>query len=33
MALGLLVAVTLFSAILAVQQNALGLAAAAALGG
>ena len=32
MALGLLVAVTLFSAILAVQQNALGLAAAAALG-
>lgn len=33
LALGLLVAVTLFSAILAVQQNALGLAAAAALGG
>ncbi|WP_343352293.1 DUF2339 domain-containing protein [Pseudomonas sediminis] len=33
MALGLLVAVMLFSAILAVQQNALGLAAAAALGG
>nr|WP_064493870.1 DUF2339 domain-containing protein [Pseudomonas chengduensis] len=33
MALGLLVAVTLFSAILAVQQDALGLAAAAALGG
>jgi uncharacterized membrane protein len=33
MALGLLVAVTLFSAILSVQQNALGLAAAAALGG
>lgn len=33
MALGLLVAVTAFSAILAVQQNALGLAAAAALGG
>lgn len=32
-ALGLLVLVTLFSAILAVQQNALGLAAAAALGG
>ncbi|WP_422910543.1 DUF2339 domain-containing protein [Pseudomonas sp. MAC6] len=33
MALGLLVLVTVFSAILAVQQNALGLAAAAALGG
>ena len=33
MALGLLVLVTLFSAILAVKQNALGLAAAAALGG
>lgn len=33
MALGLLVLVTLFSAILAVRQNALGLAAAAALGG
>jgi uncharacterized membrane protein len=33
LALGLLVLVTLFSAILAVQQNALGLAAAAALGG